>query len=88
MRLPCYNIGMSTLEQYRDEQKSLELLKASVDRFCKEIMEGLTEEEYKNRQDSVRKLCERLFPDKLDLFDMIYQSRFKRLAVQFANDRS
>lgn len=30
-----------------------------------------------------RRLCQELFPDKLYLFDMIYEARFKRLWEQF-----
>jgi hypothetical protein len=30
-----------------------------------------------------RKLCERLFPDRVYLFDMIYGARFRRLWAQF-----
>ena len=31
----------------------------------------------------LREECARLFPDKLDLYDMIYESRFQRLWEQF-----
>lgn len=31
----------------------------------------------------LRRRCGKLFPDKLELFDMIYESRFRRLWEQF-----
>ena len=31
----------------------------------------------------LREECARLFPDKLELYDMIYESRFQRLWEQF-----
>ncbi len=31
----------------------------------------------------VRERCEELYPDSMDLFEMIYQSRFNRLQEQF-----
>ena len=31
----------------------------------------------------VRERCEQLFPDRMDLYEMIYESRFKRLWDQF-----
>ena len=31
----------------------------------------------------LREECARVFPDKLDLYDMIYESRFRRLWEQF-----
>jgi hypothetical protein len=31
----------------------------------------------------LRQECARLFPDKLELYDMIYESRFQRLWEQF-----
>ena len=31
----------------------------------------------------LREECAQLFPDKLDLYDMIYESRFRRLWDQF-----
>jgi hypothetical protein len=32
---------------------------------------------------NLRELCRRLFPEKLDLFEMIYEARFRRLWEQF-----
>jgi hypothetical protein len=38
-------------------------------------------------QNRVREKCLELFPDKLELFEMIYESRFKRLWEQFRRNR-
>ena len=34
-------------------------------------------------EQKVREKCEELFPDRMDLYEMIYESRFERLLVQF-----
>jgi len=34
----------------------------------------------------VRERCEELFPDRMDLYDMIYESRFDRLWAQFRGE--
>lgn len=34
-------------------------------------------------QGKVREKCEALFPDRMDLYEMIYESRFDRLWAQF-----
>lgn len=34
---------------------------------------------------ALRRRCQALFPDKMDLYDMIYESRFRRLWQQFRN---
>lgn len=36
---------------------------------------------------NLRQLAEGLFPDRLDLYDMIYESRFDRLVEQFRNEQ-
>jgi len=35
---------------------------------------------------NLRELAEQLFPDRLDLYDMIYESRFDRLIEQFRQE--
>lgn len=37
-------------------------------------------------RDKVRHRCEELFPDRMDLYEMIYESRFDRLMEQFRED--
>lgn len=33
--------------------------------------------------DNVREVCREMFPDRMELFEMIYMSRFRRLWEQF-----
>ena len=35
---------------------------------------------------NVRRRCEELFPERMDLYEMIYESRFDRLMEQFRED--
>ena len=35
----------------------------------------------------LREWCEDVFPDRMDLYDMVYESRFDRLLEQFVGDR-
>ena len=37
---------------------------------------------------SLRSKCEELFPDRMDLYDMVYESRFDRLMEQFREEES
>ena len=56
-----------------------------VDRICTDITEGrITDEaELEKRVDIARTFCKGLLPDKLDVFQMIYESRFRRLWEDF-----
>jgi hypothetical protein len=35
---------------------------------------------------SLRRRCQTLFPDKMEVFDLVYESRFRRLWEQFRDD--
>lgn len=37
-------------------------------------------------KNEVRELAEELFPDRMDLFEMIYESRWQRLSQQFRTE--
>ena len=37
-------------------------------------------------QEEVRRRCEELFPERMDLYGMVYESRFNRLWDQFRHD--
>lgn len=60
-------------------------LKAVADRICTQIVEAgfRDEEKLAARVQEARALCRELFPDRIELFDIIYESRFKRLWEQF-----
>ena len=34
-------------------------------------------------EENLREACAKMFPDRMDLFDMIYSARFQRLKEQF-----
>jgi hypothetical protein len=37
-------------------------------------------------REKVRQRCQELFPDRMDLYEMVYDSRFDRLMQQFRKD--
>jgi hypothetical protein len=72
-----------------DEQTLLmEELKRKAERVCVLILGSdsppadIAMERYR-----LREWCEQVFPDRMDLYDMIYESRFDRLIEQFGDDR-
>jgi hypothetical protein len=62
----------------------MELLSRRADRLSFLIVAtDLPEIDLIIEEENLRELCARLFPDRLDLFEMIYSSRFRRLKEQF-----
>jgi hypothetical protein len=69
--------GMQATEQeYRAFQRQ-------VDRICTLILFERPEWEIERARIELRREAERLFPDKAQLYEMIYESRFSRLREQF-----
>jgi hypothetical protein len=74
----CYSIAVVPTEQaYRRFQRS-------VDRLCFLIVST----DYPERDINIERLhlrteAARLFPEKFHLYDMLYESRFRRLLSQF-----
>ncbi len=67
-----------------DRRKSQRLLGEWADRVCRMILSS----EYPDvdvaiERGRVRELAESLFPDRMELYEMIYESRFDRLWQQF-----
>ncbi len=59
-------------------------LKRAVDRVCSLILiSDYPEIDIEIEIGKVRQLAEELFPDRMDLYEMIYESRFRRLWEQF-----
>ncbi len=55
-----------------------------ADRLCFLVLAGdLSESEFKIERLYLRTEMARLFPDKLTWYDMIYESRFRRIWAQF-----
>jgi len=71
-------IGQAQLEAYL-----LKDLKARVDMLCIAIVSGITEKEFKQKEAKLKEYCLKRFPEKADLYDLIYRARFKRLWQQF-----
>jgi len=59
-------------------------LQRMADRVCSLIlMADYPDIDIEIEEAKVREKCEELFPDRLELYEMIYESRFNRLWEQF-----
>lgn len=55
-----------------------------ADRVCSLILiSDYPEIDIEIEKSKVRERCEELYPDSMDLYEMIYESRFNRLQEQF-----
>ncbi|MFO8056430.1 MAG: hypothetical protein R6V10_03955 [bacterium] len=81
---------MTSYEEFRREKENYITLKKEVDRVCREAMEGDVRDEadLEARIEKVRELCRKLLPDRVHLFDRVYQSRIRRLWQQFGKAES
>ncbi|MBI3724863.1 hypothetical protein HY251_13045 [bacterium] len=67
-----------------DRRRDQLLLGERADRLCRMILSSDTDDvEVALERNRVRELAESLFPDRMDLYEMIYESRFDRLWQQF-----
>jgi hypothetical protein len=74
-------------ETVEDKRKADELRKMA-DRVCRMILDPrIPDVDIEIAKNKVRRICEELFPDKLRLFEMVYESRFQRLWKQFRSSR-
>jgi len=68
-------------------RRAMDELKRMADDVCLLILHtDLPEVDIDIQIGRVRQRCGELFPDRLDLFDMIYGSRFRRLMEQWHRD--
>lgn len=66
------------------ENAAYRLLQHQVDRVCTLILSSDVPEAMIQKEEAqAKKLCKEFFPDRLELFDLIYTSRFQRLRSQF-----
>ena len=66
----------------------MEELKRRAERVCVLILRSdYPEVDIAMERARLRQWCEEVFPDRMDLYDMIYESRFDRLIEQFGEDR-
>lgn len=80
---------MVTFADWKREKESLARLKAEMDRLGRDITERRVREEAElaARLAGARELCAELFPERLELFDLVYASRCRRLWEQFGPGR-
>jgi hypothetical protein len=67
-----------------EENEKLEAFQRKADKIAFLIVASDYERiDVEIEKGELREECARLFPDKLELYDMIYESRFQRLWEQF-----
>jgi hypothetical protein len=67
-----------------DGRKDQTVLSESADRLCRMILStDWPDVDVSIARSNLRELAEALFPDRMELYDMIYESRFDRLWEQF-----
>jgi hypothetical protein len=67
-----------------DDARRAEELRTMADGVCRMILdERLPDVDVEIAMGKVREKCAELFPDRMQLFEMIYESRFRRLWEQF-----
>jgi len=73
--------------QIKDARRQIRRLQVAVDLACAAIRSGAyTRAECEEFIAAARTWAERLCPDRLDLFDMIYARRMRRLVDEFARE--
>lgn len=71
------------MDDVRDQQ-GLEEVQRMADDICFKIVSGeYSRVDLEIAQEKLRERCAEYFPEKMQLFEMIYGSRFKRLWEQF-----
>lgn len=72
----------------KTEADKIAELKQIVDRTAEDIQSGdLNEEKARELMTQTRKEAEKLIPDDMDKYDLIYSSRFERLIDQFIKQK-
>lgn len=70
------------------KRKKMRELQRMADHVCMLIVgSDYPEVDIEIEKAKVRDKCEELYPDKMDLYEMIYESRFNRLWYQFREAR-
>ena len=72
------------LEGLQRDREAARRLGRMADRLCTLILlEDYPRIDIEIEKERVREECRRLFPDRMDLYEMVYESRFNRLWSQF-----
>ncbi len=80
--------SISDLKQ-TDESRQVAMIRAIVDDVCDRIQNGLVDEDAaRELTASVRFQVGWIIPDQMELYDIIYGSRFERLIRQFIRGES
>lgn len=76
-----------TEEARKIARQQTEVLRRAADRVCTLILlSDYPEIDIEIEKAKVRELAEELFPNRMELYEMIYESRFRRLWEQFRSD--
>jgi len=68
----------------KDKRRKMDELKRMADKVAYLILStDYLEIDIEIEKGKVREKCRQLFPDRMDLYEMIYESRFRRLWQQF-----
>ena len=66
------------------EREAARRMSRMADQVCSLILlEDFPRIDIEIEKEKVREECERVFPDRLELYEMVYESRFERLWEQF-----
>ena len=76
----CSQVMEATEQAYRAFQRQ-------IDRVCTLILFERPEHEIERARIELRSEATRLFPEKAQLYEMIYESRFRRLWEQFRSEQ-
>lgn len=75
------------MDRLEEEERRIQQLQRMVDRISFLIVStDYPEIDIEIEKQKVKSACEEFFPDKLDLYEMIYESRFRRLWSQFREE--
>lgn len=74
------------IEDIQDQEQFDEIQKSADDISAKIVSGEYSRVDFEIAKEKLRQRCEEYFPQKMYLFDMIYESRFKRLWEQFRNE--
>jgi hypothetical protein len=70
-----------------DPRQSMREVQQMADRVCVLILSSdLPAIDIEIEKNKVRERCDELFPDREQLYEMIYESRFQRLQEQFRGE--
>ncbi len=76
------------MESEESKRQRMRELQRMADRVCMLIVASdYPRIDVEIERAKVRDRCEELYPDRMDLYDMIYESRFERLWYQFREAR-